>query len=836
MEVIDHLTALETAGLIRVAQVTPDLEYLFRHALVQDAVYASLLEEDQQRLHLEVGEALEALYTDHLDDLAATLANHFEKAGDFERAFLYYSRAAAKSLAAFANQEAASQFRSAIELTQDPALQATLLSGLGEALFQQSRYEEAIQTWQEGIDHYHQLSNSDHIARLYARSARAAWFIDQPRGLSICNEGLAAVENASESTGLAMLVHEAARAHYFNGFPTEAIQLCRQALAMAERLENIEVRADALATLGILQDTPPEEALLALEQATALAEANGLLNIASRARMNLGTLTKGIRGDFIAARIHFLRSAELSHRRGAIQEEFIAWVGAGDISLFLGEFQEAETILKTLETLQELLPDSASARLQWQNVQAALWNMRGDFSKAIPVLRSGMVEARQRGDLQNLVGCIDGFVEAHFLLDRFQSIADWGEVEAALASALEVSERGILDKAYIYALHSTLKARQKKFSEAQEWLLEARQAAVEKPNIFFDVLIDQTGIELAMAEMRWDDALRGFDALAVRKSRLSFFYSGWMGVLWAEALMSRGEPADLEQTQIHLQEAQAVFEKLDSTPYQSLVKERIQHSRELTYALAMAQEKVSEELAQAGLLQESFLPERPPDLPGWQIAALLKPARAMSGDFYDFIPLPGGKLGMVIADVTDKGMGAALFMTSSRTLLRAYAVEYPEQPDQVLREVNRQITQNTRGGLYVTLFYGILDPAEKRIFYCNAGHNPPYLFRSSDDVEELPGTGIPLGVFESSSWGMGKVQFNPGSALVLYTDGVTEAHDQQENIYGSQRLFQVVKGAAFTPQRSAQGIQDAILQDLNRFAQGVSQSDDISLVVITCEA
>lgn len=822
--------------MIRVAQVTPDLEYLFRHALVQDAVYASLLEADQRRLHLEVGEALEALYTDHLDDLAATLADHFEKAGDLERAFRYYTRAASRSLAAFANQEAADHFRSALHLTQDPALQANLLSGLGEALFQQSRYEEAIQTWQEGIPLYRLLKDSDHAARLYARSARAAWFIDQPRGLSICKEGLAAVENAAESTGLAMLVHEAARAHYFNGFPTEASQLCRQALAMAERLGNIEVRADALATLGILQDTPPEEALQALEKATELAEANGLLNIASRARMNLGTLTKGIRGDFAAARLHFLRSAELSHRRGAIQEEFLAWVGTADVSLFLGEFQEVEEILKTLETLQGLLPDPATARLEWQTVQAALWVMKGEFSKAIPIMRLGMAAARQRGDLQILAGCIDSFIEAHFLQDHFASISDWQEVEAALADALEVSERGILDKAYIYAQYSTLKARQKKFPEAHAWLLQARGAAADKPNIFFSILIDQVEIELALAEERWEDALRGFEALAGRKSRLSYFYSGWMGVLWAEALMSRGEPADLEQAQIHLLEAQTVFEKLEAMPYLNLVEEKIQRSRELTYALAMAQEKVSAELAQAGLLQESFFPERPPDLPGWQIAALLKPARAISGDFYDFIPLPGGKLGVVIADVTDKGMGAALFMTSSRTLLRAYAAEYPEQPDQVLNEVNRQITQNTRGGLYVTLFYGVLDPVEKRFLYCNAGHNPPYLFQSPDLYEELPGTGIPLGVFETASWGVGGVQFSPGSALVLYTDGVTEARDQQENVYGNQRLIRAVQGTALTSQPSAQRIQDAILQDHHRFVQGAAQSDDISLVVITCEA
>ena len=500
----------------------------------------------------------------------------------------------------------------------------------------------------------------------------------------------------------------------------------------------------------------------------------------------------------LTARTHFLRSAEISRRRGSIQEEFIAWVGAADISLYLGELDEVEHILKTLEDLQKSLPDPASARLEWNNVLASLWIMKGEFSEAIPILRSGIREAHQRGDLQNLIGFISSFFEAHLLLDLIQGVPDWGEVEAALESAQEISLRGIVEKSWICTQYSILRTRQKKFPQAHDMLLEARQAVIEKPTTYLDLVIDQAEVELALAEHRWDDALVYFNALAAQKTKLSFFYSGWMYVLWADALMSRGEPADLEQAQIHLLEAQSIFEKMGSVNYLRLVEKRIQRSRDQTYALAKAQEKVSAELTQAGLVQESFLPGRPPDLPGWQIAALLKPARATSGDFYDFIPLPGGKLGVVIADVTDKGIGAALFMASSRTLLRLYAADYPDQPDQVLRAVNRQITQNTRGGLYVTLFYGILDPTEKRILYCNAGHNPPYLVRSEDLVDELPGTGIPLGVFETASWGVGQVQCSPGSALVLYTDGVTEGRDQQENIFGSQRLIQVVKEAALS--------------------------------------
>jgi sigma-B regulation protein RsbU (phosphoserine phosphatase) len=252
--------------------------------------------------------------------------------------------------------------------------------------------------------------------------------------------------------------------------------------------------------------------------------------------------------------------------------------------------------------------------------------------------------------------------------------------------------------------------------------------------------------------------------------------------------------------------------------------------------MAAAQQKVSVELAQAGLLQESFLPQQPPDLPGWQMTATLKPARATTGDFYDFIPLPGQKLGVVIADVTDKGIGAALFMTSTRTLLRAYASEFLDRPDQVLNAVNRQITQNTHGGLYITLFYGILDPASKTIVYCNAGHNPPCLFPKAGGIEELEATGIPLGVFESANWEIRQVKCSPGSVLVLYTDGVTEAQNKENQFFGIQSLKQAVQSVITEPAWSAQQIQEAILESVAEYSRDLPQMDDITLVVISCEA
>ena len=147
--------------------------------------------------------------------------------------------------------------------------------------------------------------------------------------------------------------------------------------------------------------------------------------------------------------------------------------------------------------------------------------------------------------------------------------------------------------------------------------------------------------------------------------------------------------------------------------------------------IAQAQQKVTQELAQAGRLQGSFLPIQPPNLPGWEIAVCLRPARSTSGDYYDFIELPNGSMGLVIADVADKGIGAALFMASTRTLLRAYTAEYDSQPDRALAAANHRITTDTHGGLFITLVYAILNPVTGELLYSNAGHNPPLLFHQS---------------------------------------------------------------------------------------------------------
>jgi sigma-B regulation protein RsbU (phosphoserine phosphatase) len=253
--------------------------------------------------------------------------------------------------------------------------------------------------------------------------------------------------------------------------------------------------------------------------------------------------------------------------------------------------------------------------------------------------------------------------------------------------------------------------------------------------------------------------------------------------------------------------------------------------RKLQKQLQDANRKMAQELALAGEVQTSFLPHNLPDIPGWQLTAILRPAREMSGDFYDFIPLPDGCLGIVVADVCDKGAGAALYMALSWTLIRTYAAEYPGQPESVLSAVNQRIIKDTIANHFVTVFYGILDLVTGTLLYCNAGHWEPCLFNAhdSENIRRLTITGVPLGLFGDETWEQGLVQLGPGDVVVLFTDGIIEAQNARGAFLGKDRLLDSVRSSLGRP---AQEIQEAILADLHRFVSDTPQSDDIALIVL----
>ena len=289
--------------------------------------------------------------------------------------------------------------------------------------------------------------------------------------------------------------------------------------------------------------------------------------------------------------------------------------------------------------------------------------------------------------------------------------------------------------------------------------------------------------------------------------------------------------------------------------------------------------RLEQELQVAQEIQLALMPKRAPYFPGWDIAGSGRPARQVGGDFYDFwtlsqkdegrgmkdeeplvpvqaqvgaragaqpsvlfTPQPGIaapssfilhpsslRLGFVIADVSDKGVSAAMFMTMSRSLVRAAALD-GSAPALALERANRWITRDSESGMFVTLFYGVLDIGDGTLRYSCAGHNPPLLYRAADgSFTTLHTPGIAMGVIEEVTLAQSQTTLEPGDVLVCYTDGVTEAIDAEEEQFGVDRLREVIR---HEHTQEAQRILNAIYEAVDRFTSGQPPFDDITLVVL----
>jgi len=243
-------------------------------------------------------------------------------------------------------------------------------------------------------------------------------------------------------------------------------------------------------------------------------------------------------------------------------------------------------------------------------------------------------------------------------------------------------------------------------------------------------------------------------------------------------------------------------------------------------AEAAERERYKQELKIAQLIQQQFLPRDLPNLPEWQIAAYYGPARVVGGDFYDFIDLGEGRIGVVVGDVTDKGVPAALVMARTHSILRAEAPRLIE-PGLVLARANELLVPEMPARMFVTCLYGVLEPETGRFVFANAGHNLPYV-RTSDGVIELRATGLPLGLMPGIVYEETEGRVGQGEAMLLYSDGLVEQHGPGREMYGFPRLRAAMEG-----DDAGSELLDRLLEELAAFqGPGVDQEDDITLVTL----
>jgi sigma-B regulation protein RsbU (phosphoserine phosphatase) len=248
------------------------------------------------------------------------------------------------------------------------------------------------------------------------------------------------------------------------------------------------------------------------------------------------------------------------------------------------------------------------------------------------------------------------------------------------------------------------------------------------------------------------------------------------------------------------------------------------------------QHRLEDDLELSQQVQQALLPQQSPEIPGLEVAAFSRPARIVSGDYFDFFRFKDNTHGLTIGDVVDKGMAASLLMASMQASLKIL-VSDNTSPQAVIERLNSIFIHNVRLSQFVTLFLGQFDPATRRLTYTNAGHNPPLVIRKTvnghNPIEWLHPTGAAIGLIEQSHFDVGTIDLRPGDMVVFYTDGVTDARNEAGQYFGTQLLTEAVQAAA---DLSARDVLRELRQRLQTFTNGRALEDDTTLVVIKVQS
>jgi len=261
---------------------------------------------------------------------------------------------------------------------------------------------------------------------------------------------------------------------------------------------------------------------------------------------------------------------------------------------------------------------------------------------------------------------------------------------------------------------------------------------------------------------------------------------------------------------------------------EAIEKARLRSEAEDKRRLEEEQKRYDSEFAQASSIQMKLVPSGPLIVDPWEIRGRVIPARQVGGDYFDYFPLSQGRFGVAIADVSGKGLPAAIMMSNVQASLRAFC-DGDHAIGEALRRVNRSVARSAMPGKFITLFYTEIDPRAGVLRYSNAGHNYPLVRRASGALEELTTGGLMLGPLEDAVYEVGETPFAPGDSLLMYSDGISEAMDTRNQEYGEERLRAIWQGAHGA---STLETLDRLIGDVEKFRGSMSQSDDITAVVV----
>ena len=561
---IDALERAEQAQLIEEVSGKGGATFSFVHALIPATLAEGVSILRRKRLHQRAAQAIAALRPGAFEDLA----HHYEEAGDEARAGTYYTRAGERAADAYANQEAESFFRAALELEPSPDERADLLSYLAEVIARVGRHDAGITTWQEAAELYTELGNRDRVARCYANMVRAKWWSeDRAAAVELCKQGLDLMAGAPESPDLADLIHEMARSYHFLGDPARAESLCYQALEMARHVSAKRVEADALITLGILPSVKTKDAVSALNEAAAICQAENLLEQESRAHTNLAFNLWRYEANFRGCREHYLKAVVLARQLGDLYRESFTLIYAAVTSITLGEFGRVEQMIEQIDEIRDQLVDPSISGQYYQGLQAYFEHAMGNLEGGAELRRVIFRESLESGSAFEISGDSEGF---GLLLVELGAL---DEAESVIERGVEAADQSQFMRVQTRAVQVVVHARKGDFIQARQVYDKAEQIFAERSREWSGVVLSMAHAHVLAAEKRWVDSFAAFQEAADLLARAEARFTRAIFLQdWAQAHLERSQPGDRDRARELYSEAISEFEDMGSPGYAARIQ------------------------------------------------------------------------------------------------------------------------------------------------------------------------------------------------------------------------------------------------------------------------
>jgi tetratricopeptide (TPR) repeat protein len=564
---IDALETAEEAQMIQEVDGTEEVTFAFVHALVPNAISDSIRTLRRRKMHRRAAKAIETISPDDYE----SLAYHYGEAGNDEQAYLYYIKAGDRALSAFSNQDAENFYLSALDLVEDPREEAHLQLVLGKSLTYQDKYQQALKSWQKAIDLYQDLGEFDKVAELYARSSRTVWEDgDTKAGLGFCQQGLSIVDGKADGPGFARLLSEACRASFFNGLHEDCARYGHEALQIAKELNLPRIQADALTTLGLLQDKSPEKPITLMERAVEIAEANNLIRAAMRAHNNLNVLYSFSLGNIPKGSSHLQSAIELSQQIGDAEYNLFLRTNLTYNLIHQGQLHEASTDFLSLKRVRESLSGFGFGSSNVHTLEFVLLTHQGHLDQALELIQARIEEERQVGDLQGLRTSYHFITQISLLM---------GAIDLGKSSAEELIKLSDImgSKSVSRSLLSIINSRMGEVQSAQELLDQAHQMGEITQTHFNDqIFLVWAQADLYVAEEKWKEAWGTFEQLVNLTGEKKFrWFSRRVSVDWAEALLKRGKPEDVKQASEMFQESLLDFQEMGAEGFVARIKTQI---------------------------------------------------------------------------------------------------------------------------------------------------------------------------------------------------------------------------------------------------------------------